>query len=152
MQTPPVTPDATAPMTVSQALGEITWLISRSPHHRQLFVSDLEWFAMPAILLEQFRIYRGDGQPAAVAFWAWVSDETQARLISEGGRLRPDEWKSGSNPWVVEIVAPFGETDAILADLSQNVFPGRRFKFHRVGEGRRLEVAEFGQAERAEAE
>ena len=46
-----------APKTVAQMLGEITWLMTQSPIHKQLFIGDLEWFAMPAILVEQFCIF-----------------------------------------------------------------------------------------------
>lgn len=119
--------------TVSQVLGEITWLLTQSPLHKQLFIGDLEWFAMPAILLEQFRIWNGPNSPAAVAFWALVSDETQERLQAGAHKLRPDEWKAGQNLWLIELVAPFGATDEILADLSASVFEGAPFKFHNVG-------------------
>ena len=119
--------------TVSQVLGEITWLMTQSPLHKQLFIGDLEWFAMPAILLEQFRIWNGPNSPAAVAFWAFVSEETEARLEAGAHKLRPDEWKSGDRPWLIELVAPFGATDEILVDLATNVFNGQPFKFHNVG-------------------
>ena len=33
------------PKTVAQMLGEITWLMTQSPIHKQLFIGDLEWFA-----------------------------------------------------------------------------------------------------------
>ena len=123
----------TAPQkTVSQVLGEITWLLSQSPTHKQLFIGDLEWFAMPAILLEQFRIWNGPSSPAAVAFWAFVSEETEQRLVSGAQKLRADEWKAGENLWLMELVAPFGGQDEILADLSANVFGGRTFKFHTI--------------------
>ncbi len=125
-------PAAAPQKTVAQALGEITWLMSQSPIHKQLFIGDLEWFAMPAILLEQFRIWNGPNSPAAVALWATVSDETQARLVAGGNKLRPDEWKNGANPWLIDLVAPFGAVDEILADLSANVFNGQPFKFHHV--------------------
>ncbi len=123
---------ATPQKTVAQALGEITWLMSQSPLHRQLFIGDLEWFAMPAILLEQFRIWNGPNSPAAVALWATVSDETQARLVAGGNKLRPDEWQNGTNPWLIDLVAPFGAIDEILADLSTNVFKGKPFNFHHI--------------------
>ena len=55
----PTPPNPSAPKTVAQVLGEIVWLLSQSPAHRQLFISDLEWFCMPAILLEQFRMFHG---------------------------------------------------------------------------------------------
>lgn len=118
--------------TVSQMLGEIVWLMSQSPVHKQLFIGDLEWFAMPAILLEQFRIFYGPNAPAAVALWAMVSEETEARLEGGAQKLRPDEWRNGDRPWLIELIAPFGAQDEILADLSKSVFEGKPFKFHTV--------------------
>ena len=116
--------------TVSHVLGEITWLMSQSPLHKQMFIGDLEWFAMPAILLEQFRIFQGPQSPAGLAMWATLSDEADQRMRAGGSRLRPDEWRSGENLWLVELIAPFGGQDEMLADLAKNVFPGRSFRFH----------------------
>lgn len=42
---------------MEQALGEIVWLMSQSPAHRQMFISDLEWLIMPPLLLGQFRLF-----------------------------------------------------------------------------------------------
>lgn len=131
--------------TLSHALGEITWLMTQSPQHKQLFIGDLEWFCMPALLHEQFRIYNGPNSPAAVALWAFVSDETEARLQSDGPKLRPEEWNGGENPWLIELVAPFGGQEEILADLAVTAFSGRTFKFHHVKSGRRS-VATFDPA------
>lgn len=126
-------PKGAAPQkTVAQVLGEITWLMTQSSLHKQLFIGDLEWFAMPAILLEQFRIWNGPNSPAAVALWATVSAETEARLESGGIKLRADEWQNGDRRWLIELVAPFGATDEILADLSASVFDGQPFKFHNL--------------------
>ena len=143
------------PKTVAQILGEITWLLTQSPVHRQMFLSDLEWFCMPAILLEQFRMFYGPGAatptPAAVALWASVSEETEARLQSGGVKLRPDEWKSGDRPWLIELVAPFGGHDEILRDLSSSVFSRKPFKFHQsTPDGRRV-VTTYGDAESPES-
>lgn len=126
------------PKTVSQMLGEITWLMSQSPIHRQLFIGDLEWFAMPAILVEQFRVFYGPHAPAAVAFWAFVSEETESRLMGGANKLRPDEWRNGDRPWLIELVAPFGAQDEILADISRSIFDGKPFKFHSAANGQRV--------------
>lgn len=119
-----------ASKTLSHVLGEITWLMSQSPVHKQLFIADLEWFCMPAMLLEQFRIYNGPNAPAAVALWAFVSEETEQRLEQGAHKLRPDEWKAGDRPWLIELISPFGAQDEILADLHKVVFGGQPFKFH----------------------
>ena len=137
--TPSPAAQAQEPKTVSQMLGEIVWLMTQSPVHKQLFIGDLEWFAMPAILLEQFRTFYGPNAPAAVAFWAMVSEETEQRLEAGAHKLRADEWKGGDRPWLIELVAPFGAQEEILADLSLSVFNGMPFKFHTVGDdGRRV--------------
>jgi len=125
-------PGAGPQKTVSQVLGEITWLLTQSPTHKQLFIGDLEWFCMPAILLEQFRIFYGPTPqtPAAVALWASVSEETEARLKAGAQKLRPDEWKNGDRLWLIELIAPFGAQDEVLRDLASSVFEGKSFKFH----------------------
>lgn len=124
--------------TLSQILGEVTWLMTQSAAHKQLFIGDLEWFCMPALLLEQFRIYNGPDAPAAAAFWAYVSDETHSRLKAGGQKLRSGEWSGGPHAWLIELVAPFGGQDEILADLASSVFAGRAFSFHQVKGGQRV--------------
>lgn len=136
-------PATSGPKTVAQMLGEITWLLTQSPIHKQMFIGDLEWFCMPPLMLEQYRIFYGPQTPAAVAFWAMVSRETEERLEAGAYKLRPDEWKGGDHLWLMELVAPFGAQDEILEDLSTNVFPGRSFKYHRTSAERQREVAVY---------
>jgi cytolysin-activating lysine-acyltransferase len=100
--------DALPPKTVSQVLGEITWLMTQSPRHKAIPLGDLEWLLMPAILLRQFRIFYNGQQPVGVALWALV-DETVAKRIDAGdNRLSAAEWKSGNLLRTIDIVAPFG--------------------------------------------
>ena len=141
--------------TVSHMLGEVTWLLSQSPAHKHFTIGDLEWLAMPAILHEQFRVFHGDKHPLGFALWAYLSEEAEARMTAAvdsgvGARLRPDDWKSGDRLWLIEIVAPMATsenklTEAIVADLVQNVFGDRKFKFHSAdpATGKR-EVREVG--------
>lgn len=106
-----------ASKTVAQVLGEIVWLMTQSPRHKAIPLGDLEWLAMPAILLRQFRIfYRGE-QPVGVALWA-LADELVARRIDAGDtRLTAVEWKSGPTMRIVELVAPFGGEAEMRAQL-----------------------------------
>ena len=132
--------------TVSQVLGEVTWLLTQSPVHKQLFIGDLEWFVMPALLLEQFRMFHGEKHPVAVALWARVSEDTDRRLREGAFKLRPDEWKGGSIPWLIELVAPFGGHEEILADLSAAIFPASAFNYHKVNETGQRVVASYSPA------
>jgi cytolysin-activating lysine-acyltransferase len=132
---PPHTSDAApAPLpTVASALGEIVWLFSTSPAHRYLFLADLEWMVMPPILLGQFRLFRALERPAGLALWAYLSDEVEARLNAGIGKLKPEEWNCGPHLWLVELIAPLGGADEMLADLAANVFKDQCFKLHRTG-------------------
>jgi cytolysin-activating lysine-acyltransferase len=100
--------DALPPKTVSQVLGEITWLMTQSPRHKAITLGDLEWLLMPALLLRQFRIFYKGEQPVGVALWALVDDLVAKRIDAGDNRLTAVEWKSGSNMRIVELVAPFG--------------------------------------------
>lgn len=128
------TPSPDQNKTVSHVLGEITWLMSQSTVHKQMFVGDLEWFAMPAVLIEQFRVFNGPNSPVAVAFWAHVTPETDQRLREGAFKLRPDEWRGGDIPWLIELIAPFGGQEEIFRDLSEVVFKGQPFNYHTVDE------------------
>lgn len=128
--------------TVSHMLGELTWLLSQSSTHKHFSIGDLEWLVMPAILLEQFRVFHGEKHPLGFALWARFSEEAEKRFLEQveagrGARLRPQDWKSGDRLWLIELVAPFATAEnklneAMLADLVDNVFRTEPFKLHVV--------------------
>jgi cytolysin-activating lysine-acyltransferase len=99
-----------ADKTVSTVLGEIVWLLSQSPEHKQLAIADLEWMVMPALLLRQFKLFYDTERniPVGVVLFARVSPAVAARLDA-GGRLATlDDWRSGETVRVMATVAPFG--------------------------------------------
>lgn len=66
-----------------------------------------------------------------------MSDEVDARLAAGTTRLCPHDWKSGDKAWVVEVIAPFGGGDAMVADLKAQVFEGRELRALVVKDGKR---------------
>jgi cytolysin-activating lysine-acyltransferase len=107
------------PKTVSQVLGEITWLMTQSPRHKAIPLGDLEWLLMPAILLRQFRIFYKGEQPVGVALWALADDLVAKRIDANDKRLTAVEWKSGSKLRIVELVAPFGGEAEMRAQVGE---------------------------------
>lgn len=104
--------------TVSDVLGQIVWLMTQSADHRGLFLSDLEWSVMPALLGKQFKIYHHEGQPKAAVFWAMVDEDTHARLkTTVNPKLRLSEWRSGTIPVVIDAIAPFGNREKLKAEF-----------------------------------
>ena len=158
------------PRTVAEALGQVVWLLSQSPTHRELKIKDIEWSLMPPILLEQFRIFRfgplpglenvdpksflpigldkaGFEQlPLGIAIWAKLSEAAEAKL-EKGERLTAEEWNSGDRVWLVELISPFANkenklSEIMLLDLMQGPFKHTAFHLHRTdpATGRRDKV------------
>ena len=154
-------PQAVGTPTVSHMLGELTWLLTQSPTHRHFALSDLEWMIMPPLLLEQYRVFRGDKDapfdpeqseeqikagpqtPLGYATWALLSEEAETKLNTGQSRLRPDEWRSGDRLWLVDLVAPFHNegnkhVERMMTDLLQVMKPvlakakDGKLKFHQT--------------------
>ncbi len=153
-------PPPGVPRTVAEALGQIVWLLSQSPIHRELRIKELEWSFFPAVLLEQFRVFRFgplpgsenmdpasfaklgltkeglEQMPLGVAIWAKLSEEAEVRL-EKGEKLKAEDWKSGDRVWLVEMISPFATpenklSEAMLLDLIQGPFKTTIFHLHRT--------------------
>ena len=80
--------------------------------------------------------FKGEGNaPIGVALWAWLNEEAENQLDKPPGRLKPDQWKSGDQLWLVEMVAP-GATqqnmlrETMVADLLKTSLKNKSFKYH----------------------
>lgn len=128
----------------AEALGQVAWLMQRSPSHRHLFLADLEWLVIPPVMLRQFRIFSKDNTPVAYASWANVNEETAERLSKGIRRLRPGDWNGGSELWLIDLVAPFGGGNTVLKELREKTFAGRKVKsLSPAADGKGLKVVEW---------
>lgn len=130
-----------APATVGQTFGEMVWLMTQSPIHKQLKLGDLEWLLMPPLMLGQARIFRVGTQPVGLAVWAYLTPE-EAEALGEKGRLDAGGWRHGFDVreiitaektgkkidltppavvegklelWLVDLVCPFATEENKLA-------------------------------------
>lgn len=114
---------------MTRLLGQIVTLLGQSPGHRHVFVSDLEWLVLPALIARQARVWRRQTENGAVpviyASWALVDAEVESRLRQGQMRLKPNEWRCGDRAWLIDLVAPFGGSDAAISELADQVFPGK---------------------------
>lgn len=110
------------------AFGPVIMLYLQSAHRRFQFISDLEWLLIPPLMSRQCKLFMKKSYPFAYVSWAFLDEEAESRLVLNGGKLRPQDWKSGDNLWLMDIVAPFGGVDKILADIQQNEFPDRSIR------------------------
>lgn len=138
---PPPAESQTRPPTVSHLLGEMTWLLTQSPLHKALAIGDLEWLIMPALINHQFYIFRDGDQPVGLALWAKCTPAAAAKL--DGGMIEPEnrltleEWTSGDQVWLVDLIAPFATTqnrqrEIMIADLISGPLKETEFRFHQT--------------------
>lgn len=129
------------PPTVSHMLGEMTWLLTQSPLHRGLSIGDIEWMLMPALIHQQFYVFRDGDKPVGLALWAKCNEASEKKL--EGGMIEPanrltlEEWTSGETIWLVDLIAPFANQEnrhreIMIADLISGPLKGRAFNFHQT--------------------
>ena len=132
---------APAPPTVSHVLGEMTWLLTQSPLHRGFSIGDLEWLVMPALIHQQFYIFRDGDKPVGLALWAKCGPDAEKKL--QGGMVEPEnrlaleEWISGDRIWLVDLIAPFANSEnrhreIMFADLISGPLKGKAFSFHQT--------------------
>lgn len=107
------------------AVGPVVMLYMQSSHRRFQFISDLEWLLLPPLVSGQCKLYMKKEYPISFLSWAFLDEAAEKRLLQNGGRLRPDDWNSGDRLWIIDMVAPFGGVENMLADIRKNEFPDR---------------------------
>jgi cytolysin-activating lysine-acyltransferase len=110
--------------------GEALWafldVCIRGQAYRKWTLGGIERLFIPPIEEGLYRLYRLQGTPSFVAFctWAWLDDEAVHRLRDLKANPRREDWLSGRNLWVIDLVSPFGMTSSVTRHLQQSVFAG----------------------------
>jgi len=129
------------PPTVSHMLGEMAWLLTQSPLHKALAIGDLEWLVMPALIHQQFYMFRDGQQPVGLAMWAKCGPaarkKLEAGMIEPENRLTLEEWADGDQIWLVDLIAPFAnaqnkQREIMIADLVSGPLKDKEFRFHQT--------------------
>ena len=107
------------------ALGPVAWLMMASASTRHTLLSELEWRVMPALVLDQAKLYLRDDSPVGFVSWALLSDAAAQRYRQSPHHLAASDWKSGDQVWLVDVLAPFGGAQDVLQDVREVVFQGQ---------------------------
>ncbi len=120
-------------------IGEFCFLCFHSKVHRSWSMEMIGKVFEPPIYLKQFQVYRARDVPRGLVTWAQMDDATEAKFIKGNGLDSYDEWNSGTNLWIVDLMAPWGHGKAIIADVLKSM-PGTSFKTLRVRGGQKRVV------------
>lgn len=106
-------------------LGAVGWLMMQQTATRHTLLSELEWRVMPALVLEQAKLYMREDSPIAYVSWATLSEPVAQRYATAPHQLTASDWQSGDQVWIVDLFVPFGGAQEVMNDLRNNVLAGR---------------------------
>jgi len=85
-------------------LYRIIHLYRQFPKYDKFTYKKLTEMITPSLNLDQYQIHRIGNEDVGFTNWAYLSDNVEQRfkLI---GRLKSNEWNSGDNIWVMQVIA-----------------------------------------------
>lgn len=113
---------AQTPSTNLALMGEVVWLMAHSPLHKNWPISSIFQWVMPAFAHRQFRLYHRHGRPIAYVAWARMTKEVEEAYVLNPRSLNPKDWVGGDRGWIVDWIAPFGDSAFVMKDLREGIF------------------------------
>ena len=146
---------------MAHSFSQVVAVLMRDPNFRNLRLADLEWLVLPPVMSGQFRLAqapapqaRTKGQdggmliPVAVALWARVSDAVDRALaqnLDKQMRLRPGDWVSGDNLWLMVVGGDERAVPTFLKQLGEKEFAGKQVKLRTRGPDGTVVVKTLGE-------
>lgn len=122
---------------VRESFGKVVMSMMMLPRYRHQTIGDLQHLVLEPLIRDRVAIAQRAGEGvqaqdiAGVAIWASVSDEADARIREQikGGawplRLKAEDWNSGDNNWLLDVIAPDQRSTAsVIANFRQVVKEG----------------------------
>jgi cytolysin-activating lysine-acyltransferase len=114
-------------------LGAVSWLMMQQNSTRHTLLSELEWRVMPALILDQAKLFMRESTPVAYVSWARLTEDVAKRYQQAPHHLSASDWKSGDQIWIVDLCAPFGGMQEVMKDLRESIFPGQEIHQFTLG-------------------
>lgn len=121
-------------------LGAVSWLMMQQSSTRHTLLSELEWRVMPALVLDQAKLFMRESAPIAYVSWARLSDEVATRYQTPPHQLTPADWQSGDQIWLIDLCAPFGGAQKVMKELRESVFTGQKVHQLTLGDAGQLKT------------
>lgn len=102
---------------VRESFGKVVMAMMMLPRYRHQTLADLQHLVLEPLIRDRIAIAQREGKSAGeqdiagVAIWASLSDEAEDRLRDQikGGawpvRMKPEDWTSGQNNWLIDVIA-----------------------------------------------
>lgn len=122
---------------VRESFGKVAMSMMVLPRYRHQTLADLQHLILDPLIRDRIAIAQRAGEGlqaqdiAGVAIWASVSDEVDGKIrdqIASGTwpiRLKSEDWNSGTNNWLIDVIAADRKaTASVIANFRQVVKEG----------------------------
>lgn len=137
----PVRELSAAEIRFADAFTRVMSVLMKSEPYRSMRLGEIEHFVAPPLISGQFAILdgriNGHRTPLAIAFWAHVSPEVDKRLsdTSQAAVLMPQDWRSGTIPWLIDVVGQPEAAAQLMRQLKERPFAELVKMRHRAADG-----------------
>ncbi len=111
--------------------GALFYLAALTKTHRNRSLAQVLYAFETPLRLGQYHIFRQNGFPRGFVTFAGLSPEAEYRYAVKEEPLRDVDFASGSSFWIIDMVAPFGQTRKIVDMLKRDI-PHPRVRTNRL--------------------
>ena len=85
-------------------MQDIINLFKKFDRYKNKHDSQLQYYLEPSIKLNQYKKFYDNDELVGFVNWAYIHDIVEKRF-KQTGKIKSNEWKSGNNLWLIEIVS-----------------------------------------------
>lgn len=111
--------------------GVLFYLASLTQTHRSRTLAQVLYAFETPLRLGQYHIFRQNDFPRGFVTFAGLSPEAEYRYAIEDKPLSDRDFASGSSFWIIDMVAPFGQTRQMVDILKRDI-PHPRVRTNRL--------------------
>ena len=128
---------------IRESFGSVALSMMALPRYRHQSLADLQHLVFEPLIRDRIAIAWPAGREAdpladiiGFAIWASVSDEAEGRITEQirAGvfpiRLKAEDWASGTNTWLLDVIAPDARATARVIGNFARVVKGSSLKLH----------------------
>ncbi|MEL6201910.1 MAG: toxin-activating lysine-acyltransferase [Pseudomonadota bacterium] len=110
----------------TEALGQVTWLMSLSKEHRNRSVAWIEAHVTAPLMFKQVRVFTRGKQPLAALIWAYATPELKDRIEgNEDFKMDLHDWRSGPEIVIFDCISPLMKKEMFVTKFLADVRSAR---------------------------
>ena len=97
----------------------VFYIMSQCTRFKDMRLSGIQRLILPPMRLGQYKIYSDKEVPIGYASWALLSDELSEGYKNNTYKIKAQDWNSGDNLWLINVLCPKGGGSIVLRRLDK---------------------------------